>query len=207
MIVATAALASLSCGGAVPEHSGPVAVGTVVAFAGAQVPDGWLPADGRALARAAWPDLFAVLDTSHGSGVSPLGEKVGDFNLPDYRGRFLRGLDLLVAGEASGADPDATRRLPARAGRGNRGNRVGSYQADATAFPRDPGQPFRVSPAIPLLASGMAGEAFSGSTVGQRGSLALTRASPSAHEHRITGGDAETRPKNVSVQWIVRARP
>jgi hypothetical protein len=152
--------------------------------------------DGRALSRPAWPALFEVIGTSHGTGVSPTGVREGDFNLPDYRGRFLRGVDLSEAGTVSGADPDAESRAAARAGSGNAGNRVGSYQSDATALPRDPTAPF----AIPALRA----EAVESSTVGFGRSLAMV-------PHRassvilVGGGDAETRPKNVAVRWIIRA--
>lgn len=208
LILILAAIIAAACGRAGPDQPGGVAVGTVVAFAGGRVPDGWLVCDGRALTRAAWPELFAVLDTSHGAGVSPVGEKVGDFNLPDYRGRFLRGLDLSADGEPSGTDPEASRRSPARAGGGNRGNRVGSYQADATALPRDPSRPFRAAPASFPASHGAVRAPFPGTfpMVSQE-YVVLTAPSAVTHEHRITGGDVETRPKNVAVQWIIRARP
>jgi hypothetical protein len=144
-------------------------VGSVVAFAGDRVPDGWMVCDGRTLSREQWPELFRAIGIAHGAGLSTLGVPEGDFNLPDYRGRFLRGLDLSGEGEASGADPDANKRTALRPGSGNTGNQVGSYQPDATGLPHDPGAPFRA----------------------RDGSL-------------ITGGDAETRPKNVAVRWIIR---
>jgi hypothetical protein len=152
-----------------------VPVGTVAAFTGEQVPEGWLLCDGRALRRRDWPALYAVLGTSHGAGVSEAGIPAGDFNLPDYRGRFLRGLDLSHDGRPSGADPDAATRGAARAGTGNAANRVGSYQPYATALPRDPTRPF---------------------LVGRDSERALVR-----------GGEAETRPRNVAVRWIIRVRP
>jgi hypothetical protein len=208
LLILVSALAVAACGRITPDQPGVVAVGTVVAFAGGRVPEGWLVCDGRALTRAAWPELFAVLDTSHGAGVSPVGEKAGDFNLPDYRGRFLRGLDLSEGGEPSGTDPEASRRSPARAGRGNRGNHVGSYQADATALPRDPSRAFRVSPAVLPVARGSAHRRSPGTAaIDPQESPVLPRASPATREQRIIGGDVETRPKNVAVQWIIRARP
>lgn len=152
-----------------------VPLGTVAAFTGEQVPEGWLLCDGRALRRRDWPALYAVLGTSHGAGVSEAGILEGDFNLPDYRGRFLRGLDLSHNGRPSGADPDAATRAAARAGTGNAGNRVGSYQPYATALPRDPARSFRVG--------------------------------PDGGRELLRGGEAETRPRNVAVRWIIRVAP
>ncbi len=80
-----------------PFHTGfgDPPVGAVVAFAGAVADTsspaefpveafGWLVCDGRMLAVASYPELFAVLGHLYG-GVD------GQFQLPDYRGRFLRG--------------------------------------------------------------------------------------------------------------------
>jgi Phage Tail Collar Domain len=94
-------------------------VGIVSAFAGVTPPRGWLLCDGRAVSRLQYPDLFATIGVSHGQGDSVL-----TFNLPDYRGLFLRG----VSG-TSVNDPDKLTRLPMNHG-GNAGNAVGSTQMD-----------------------------------------------------------------------------
>ncbi len=62
--------------------------GTVIAFAGDTPPEGWLPCDGSSVSRADYPALFAAIGTTHGEG-----EQVSSFRLPDFRGRFLRGVD------------------------------------------------------------------------------------------------------------------
>ena len=111
--------------------------GTVIAYAGAiggasniPPPNGWLFCDGHAVSRAAYSNLFAVLGTSAGAG-----DGTTSFNLPDYRGYFLRGQD-----QGSGHDPDvasrssmaveATRGMPSRRWRVRsaepRARRVGS---------------------------------------------------------------------------------
>ena len=61
--------------------------GEVKAYAGATAPTGFLFCHGQAVSRTTYSELFAVLGTSHGSGDS-----LTTFNLPDYRGSFLRGL-------------------------------------------------------------------------------------------------------------------
>lgn len=193
-------------GRAAAAPAGPVPVGTVLAFTGERVPEGWLLADGRSLRRSDWPALYRAIGTSHGEGVSTLGVKEADFNLPDYRGRFLRGVDLAEDGRRLNADVAADARAPARAGTGNAGNRVGSYQPDGTALPRDPLEPFRTVVRVAAAA---------GAPTPGRGTGALRAGTPLApggddprtQKYLLTGGDAETRPKNVAVRWIIRATP
>ena len=66
----------------------------------------WIKCDGRAVSRSAYPALFAYLGTEFGSGDGST-----TFNMPDYRGCFLRILD-----EGRGYDS---------------GRKIGTYQADA----------------------------------------------------------------------------
>ena len=62
--------------------------GSVQAFAGASAPDGWLLCQGQAVSRTQYPILFGVIGTTYGSGNGSTS-----FNLPDYRGRTLVGVD------------------------------------------------------------------------------------------------------------------
>lgn len=109
-----------------------VPTGTINAFGGALVPEGWLLCDGRALDGddPRYAALFAALGTTWGDGTT--GEGAGaetDFNLPDLRGRFLRGADHGVL-----RDPDAASRLPAAAG-ATVGDGPGTVQGHATSLP------------------------------------------------------------------------
>jgi microcystin-dependent protein len=96
--------------------------GAIVAFGGPVPPDGWLICDGSAISRTQYASLFGVIGVAHGSG-----DGVTTFNLPDYQGRFLRGVD-----HGTGRDPDAATRTAAQAG-GNAGDEVGSLEGDAYA--------------------------------------------------------------------------
>lgn len=58
----------------------------VKAYAGSTAPEGYLLCQGQAVSRTTYSALFAVLGTSHGQGDGST-----TFNLPDYRGTFLRG--------------------------------------------------------------------------------------------------------------------
>jgi microcystin-dependent protein len=94
-------------------------VGTIVAWGGASssIPAGWMLCNGKAVSKATYPELFAALGTSWGSSGT-------NFNLPDLRGRFLRGDDA-----GTGRDPDAKKRTPSNPGGSATG--VGSVQGDS----------------------------------------------------------------------------
>lgn len=96
--------------------------GAVMAFARVSCPTGWLAADGSQVSRTTYSKLFAAVSTIHGTGNGTT-----TFHLPDYRGRFLRG----VSGAATN-DPDRLTRTAMNTG-GNTGNAVGSVQGQATA--------------------------------------------------------------------------
>lgn len=62
--------------------------GAVMHFARSTAPTGWLKANGAAVSRAAYADLFAAIGTTFGAG-----DGFNTFNLPDLRGEFVRGWD------------------------------------------------------------------------------------------------------------------
>jgi microcystin-dependent protein len=76
--------------------------GEVKAYAGASAPTGFLFCHGQAVSRTTYSALYAILGNSHGSG-----DGLTTFNLPDYRGSFLRGLvnvnTVTGTGTASGS--------------------------------------------------------------------------------------------------------
>ena len=94
--------------------------GTIVAFGGSTVPDGWLLCDGSEVSRTVYPNLYNAITANWGAGNGTT-----TFHLPDLRGRFLRGTD-----HGAGIDPDAASRT-AQSTLGNSGDNVGSVQDDA----------------------------------------------------------------------------
>lgn len=60
--------------------------GTVIMYAGATAPTGYLLCDGSAVSRTTYADLFAICSTTYGAGDGST-----TFNLPDARGVFVRG--------------------------------------------------------------------------------------------------------------------
>ncbi len=61
-------------------------VGMVIVSLLTSAPDGWLLCDGSAVDRTTYADLFALIGETYG-----IGDGSTTFNLPDYRGQFLRG--------------------------------------------------------------------------------------------------------------------
>lgn len=62
--------------------------GLVATFARSNAPTGWLKANGAAVSRTAYADLYAAIGTRFGAG-----DGINTFNLPDLRGEFIRGWD------------------------------------------------------------------------------------------------------------------
>jgi microcystin-dependent protein len=70
-----------------------VPTATVVDFAGATAPAGWLMCYGQAVNRTTYAGLFTAIGTAYNTG----GEAGTDFRLPDLRGRTIAGLDATGA--------------------------------------------------------------------------------------------------------------
>lgn len=159
--------------------------GTVAAYAGTQPPEGWLVCDGRSLDKndPRYKPLFDAIGTTHGGDANP------GFQLPDYRGRFLRGVDL-----GAGRDPDAAARTaPGSGATGNQGDQVGSLQGDSLGSHAHAIQGWH------LEASG--GSGFDGAGFETNSN----RNHPSSHDYGTRGaGGSETRPKNAAVLWIIK---
>lgn len=97
--------------------------GSIIAFAGATPPNGWLLCDGTALKSAEYPGLHAAIGTAWGNGSNDADSQT-NFNLPDLRGMFLRGVNGTRADTY--ADTASGSRLSEFGG--SAGNQVGSYQ-------------------------------------------------------------------------------
>jgi microcystin-dependent protein len=189
--------------------------GLVSPFAGTTAPSGWLFCDGSAVSRSTYNALFVAIGTAHGSGDGST-----TFNLPDYRGRFLRGVDGGVA-----RDPDRTTRTAMNSG-GATGDAVGSVQGQATKTPNsafstsNPGNHRHfvgasddTTNSSPLIGASnqmaRTGESTGSNAryrlIGTSTESNVGRASlAGSHTHTISGGDAETRPINAYVNYIIK---
>jgi len=86
---------------------GLVPAGTVVSYAGASAPSGWVLCFGQAISRTTNAPLFAVIGTTYGSGDGST-----TFNVPDYRDYILVGKGNMGGSDAGrlttafyGSDP------------------------------------------------------------------------------------------------------
>lgn len=94
-------------------------VGSIVAMPVSTVPAGFLECNGAAVSKTTYAALYAVLKDGGAAGI--YGEST-TFNLPDYRGRFLRGW-------AHGQSTDPDRASRTNRGDGTGGDYVGTKQA------------------------------------------------------------------------------
>lgn len=114
---------------------------------------GWLPCDGRAVPIARYQELFQVIQWVYGKAPDK-GD--GWFLLPDYRGRFLRGVNGCAIGpDHLPRDPQVAQRQPSNTDLP--AWQVGSVQEDAFQYH---GHPYKHADTIkPGQAKGGAGSA------------------------------------------------
>jgi phage-related tail fiber protein len=180
-------------------------IGSVVAFAGDAIANsqtlqmqGWLFCDGREVARTTYSLLFGVIGTRHGEGDGST-----TFNLPDYRGRFLRGTN-----HGTNRDPSIGLRTPANRG-GIAGDNTGSVQPYATARPAitafttdTQGNHYHTVPHVPTDNSSYR---IKGSSLSKWNKDSVNTSTSGDHTHTVNGGgDLETRPINVYVDYLIR---
>jgi len=179
-----------------------VPAGTVVAFAGVlggavTPPAGWLLCDGRAVSRTTYAALFGAIGTTAGAG-----DGATTFNLPDYRGYFLRGLDSEMT---PSRDPDVAGRTALNSG-GSTGASVGTLEADAFASHThgviDPGHVHDMTFARDYNTTGT-NRYVSYPAPGQLNVNNNTLPATTGISLQNSGG-AESRPKNVAVNYIIK---
>lgn len=142
-------------------------IGSIVIWSVPTIPDGFAICNGSILSKAEFPQLFAVLGDYYGDDAS-------SFSIPDYRGRFIRGVDA-----GAGRDPDAATRTAAVNGTPTT---VGSTQADE----------FKSHTHIAALEGGNTTQPAPGFIL-----------SANVGATSATGGD-ETRPINIYVIYIIK---
>ena len=152
------------------RHTMPI--GSVIAWTTGTAPTGTLECDGSAVSRTTYADLYAVVGTIYGTGDGST-----TFNLPDYRGEFLRGW-----AHGSTNDPDKASRT--NAGGGGTGDNIGTkqgYQVQAHTHTYN------------------TSTTDSGADTRADGSGSGATNSPTTSS---TGGN-ETRPRNVNVMFCI----
>jgi hypothetical protein len=164
-----------------------VPIGTIMAYGGdvkneeikKKLEDqGWLACDGRLFDVKKYPQLYSAIGKA-------FGFEKEQFRVPDMQGRFLRGVD-----HGTGRDPDAAGRKPSYSG-GNGGKLIGSVQDDQF---KSHNHPLKKVPT--LIVDRKAGR-YGGGIWGDFGKF------PRKTEDK---GGNETRPKNIYVNWIIKAK-
>jgi microcystin-dependent protein len=155
--------------------------GGIIAFGGSAAPSGWLLCDGASYpASGAYAQLYAAIGCAFGCSG-------GNFNVPDLRGRFLRGVD----GTAN-RDPDKAARTAMTTG-GNAGNTVGSVQGHAFQSHNHP----------PICGGTFLHDwnSCGGGAIAANGSQIGIKVQSTTGNR---GDSSETRPINASVNYIIK---
>ncbi|QDD91328.1 phage tail-collar fiber domain-containing protein [Pseudomonas oryzihabitans] len=163
-----------------------VPAGTVVYFAGTTAPAGWFKANGAAISRTAYGELFAALGTFHGAG-----DGFTTFNLPDLRGEFIRSLD-------DGRGVDKGRGLGTAQGSQNQEHSHAGRTATAGAHSHS----YMNTDTFETSTSGLSG----GNNFTDRDSYYSTSTNGD-HSHALTidsSGGNEARPRNVALLAIIK---
>ncbi|MBU0680091.1 MAG: tail fiber protein [Proteobacteria bacterium] len=140
------------------------------------VPPGFLECNGAAISRTAYVDMFSNSPIAIGT-MYGVGNGSTTFNVPDRRGKFVRGWD-----HGAGVDPDAASRT--NRGDGTTGNNVGTSQADG----------FK-SHAHNYTAFSSSGPDSAAGAVGYYGNYTAAT---------VAAGGNETRPLNVYTMYIIK---
>ncbi|CAB5221426.1 Phage tail collar domain containing protein [uncultured Caudovirales phage] len=189
-------------------------------------PEGWLMCNGAAVSRTTYASLFALFNAS---GL-PYGAGDGSttFNLPDYRGYFLRGMDNM-GGTPAAAGRDTGRALGAAQAQATAKNGLsattagtnGTSSISGTVGGSDGAHTHTIDD--PGFTSGVQNNATAAGSTGFYGRFNSTypkaSSSGSGHGHgfaltaaaqawtgtvTIAAGDSETRPINNSCYYIIK---
>ena len=185
-----------------------VPAGTVLPFAGDTAPSGWAICNGDPVSRTEYVELFTAIGELWG-----VGDGSTTFNLPDMRGQFLRGKNN---GRADGNEDSEGERD------------IGSLQLDKTRRPRDTdltsnsqgshrhslyssnfnadhivgGVGGSNSHAVAAINTNIGGQGYYLDMGADGADVTNTTGN---HAHTITGGgDPETQPKNVAINYIIK---
>lgn len=157
-------------------------IGTVLFFAANTAPTGFIKANGAAISRTTYADLFAIIGTTFGAGNGST-----TFNVPDMRGNFARGWD-----DGAGVDT---------------GRVFGSTQLDQmqqiTGAITNMGKVASPASATSSGALTSPGSPAGNSGIGSGGNTGVNITFDSANSVGARAG-TETRPRNVALLGCIR---
>lgn len=176
-------------------YSNDIPKGTIQALGSSGTPEGWLLCDGSSVSRTTYANLFATIGTAFGSASGTT------FNLPDLRGRFLRGW-----ANGNTRDPDRAGRTAMATG-GNTGDAVGSVQGHAfqTHSHTNSYTNNQVASGLAGLTSGQAAyDRGNGGSSQNTQHLTITINNATASGANAQASANESRPVNAYVNYIIR---
>ena len=147
-----------------------MAAGIPVSWLTNTAPGYTLSMNGQAVSRTTYSNLFTAIGTTYG-----VGDGSTTFNLPDWRGEFIRGWD-----NTAGNDPDSASRTDR--GDGATGDNVGtrqSYQIQSHTH------------------------SYTKPATAQKAGNGVSASTSSTSSATSSSGGNETRPKNIYVHWVV----
>lgn len=171
----------------------PAKAGFIQAYAGATAPAGWMLADGSAISRTTYAQLFANIGTTWG-----VGDNSTTFNLPDLRGIFQKG---------AGATASNTTIRTDALGKDAAGNYYTGGNVGATSYKTDMFQGHyhkwvRVSVGL------QSGAVVAGDTANQASSAGGTDEgkvfAPTTGANGGVRAGATTEPQSASVTYIIK---
>jgi microcystin-dependent protein len=156
-------------------------------FAMNSVPSGWLAANGTAVSRTTYADLFAAIGTTYGAGTGGT-----TFNLPDLRGYFVRGAgtngDTTASGTFGVKQADDFESHTHTGSAASAGAHTHSYTDNYKTGNSNQ-------------------QTGSGSWTGSNANQTLTTGSAGAHTHTLSinaTGTTETRPRNIAMLYCIK---
>ena len=173
----------------IPAATDQTPAGTVIYSARSTAPTGYLKANGAAVSRTTYSDLFSAIGTTYGAGDGST-----TFNVPDLRGEFLRGLD-----DSRGVDSGRT--LGSAQGSQNLQH---NHSASANSSVSDPGHAHGYVAAIVSAdtESGSGdGEAFNQN---RTTNSATTGISVTTTVTVNNAGGSEARPRNIALLACIK---
>lgn len=158
---------------------------------------GWLFCDGSPVPIAAYPELFRVIGFIYGK------KDEGHFYLPDFRGRFVRGINVNAEDPESDSlrDPDAMSRQASNSD-GWKGNAVGSTQLDALQIHQ---HQYQEAESLGSIAD-KGNASFNQSTNANTTDPLKTTDNTSKYPDMAVNTSQETRAKNLYMNFIIKHR-
>lgn len=163
--------------------------GSIMPYAGDVIPDGWLLCDGSAVSASEYPELYNSISTLWGGNAT-------NFNLPDLRGMFLRG----VNGDRSDsyADSDNSRTVGSNQGDLFKSHNHGGSTSEDGQHRHSWTEDYSTSEG----GNGTVSILWDDQNFGDR---TVNTDYAEDHDHTISSdGGAETRPKNAAVNYIIK---